>query len=133
MKVLIADDSEPIRKRLSDLISELEGVEIAGQAGSVTDAVDSVIRLKPDVVILDIRMPGGSGLDVLEKIKKSMPWVCVIMLTNYPEAPYRKKCQEAGAEYFFDKSSEFEKVGEALMKFIASEFRGIHGAIESVT
>jgi len=69
-------------------------------------------------VILDIRMPGGSGIDVLEDIKKINAAPIVIILTNYPYPQYRKKCMAAGADYFFDKSSEFEKVTEVLKKLI---------------
>jgi DNA-binding response OmpR family regulator len=63
-------------------------------------------------VILDIRMPGGSGMDVLQAIKREKQAPMVIMLTNYPYPQYRKKCLGLGADYFFDKSTEFEKVTE---------------------
>jgi DNA-binding NarL/FixJ family response regulator len=65
-------------------------------------------------VILDIRMPGGSGIDVLENIKKTNAAPVVIVLTNYPYPQYRKKCMALGAEYFFDKTTEFEKVTEVI-------------------
>ena len=119
MKVFIADDSEIVRKHLVAMLSEMEGVEIAGQAEDSREAVDSISRSKPDVVVLDIRMPGGGGIQALELIKKAMPQMIVIMLTNYPEPQYRQKCLQAGAEYFFDKSTEFEKVREVLSGFIA--------------
>lgn len=66
------------------------------------------------------KMPGGNGIDVLQNIKKSKPAPIVIMLTNYPYLQYRKKCMKAGAEYFFDKASEFEKVNEVLENLILS-------------
>ena len=114
MKVFIADDSEVVCERLTTMLSELPGIEIIGQG----ESIESIRRLHPDVVILDIRMPGGSGIDVLEDIKKINTALVVIVLTNYPYPQYRKKCMALGAEYFFDKATEFEKVTEVLETLI---------------
>ena len=114
VKVFIADDSEVVCQRLIDMLVELPGIEIVGQAGDAAEAIKSIQKLHPDAVVLDIRMIGGSGIDVLKGIKKSEPSTVVIMLTNYPYAQYRKKCMDEGADYFFDKSSEFEKVAEVI-------------------
>ena len=110
MKVFIADDSLVLRERLEEMLSELPGIEIMGYAQDVPEALTSINTLKPDVVILDIRMPGGSGVDVLQNIKKDKQTPMVIVLTNYPYPQYRKKCMELGADFFFDKSTEFGKV-----------------------
>jgi DNA-binding NarL/FixJ family response regulator len=109
MKVFIADDSPVLCERLKVMLSDLPGIEIIGQAGEVPEATESFRALRPGVVILDIRMPGGSGIDVLENIKKANGAPVVIMPTNYPFPQYRKKCMALGAEYFFDKSTEFKK------------------------
>jgi DNA-binding NarL/FixJ family response regulator len=114
LTVLIADDSALVRERLADMIAELEGVELVGQAHDADTALEAIRRLKPHVMILDIRMPGGSGIQVLEAAKQEMGPPVAIMLTAFPYAQYRRKCLEAGAEYFFDKSSEFECVAETL-------------------
>ena len=118
MKVFIADDSKVMRERLIEMLSELPEIEIIGQAQDGLEATNLIEKLNPDVAILDIRMPRGSGIDVLEKIKKNNPALIVIMLTNYPYPQYRKKCMKAGAEYFFEKSTEFEKVMEVLETLI---------------
>ncbi len=114
MKVFIVDDSAFIRERLRIMVSELKEVEVIAQAKDPQEAIEGIQKLKPDVVILDIRMPGGSGIDVLKNIKKNRNPPQVIMLTNYPYPQYRKKCNDAGADYFLDKSTEFEKVTEIL-------------------
>ena len=75
-----------------------------GRNGFRRRALESVRELVPDVVILDIRMPGDSGIEVLEKMKKNVDPPVVIMFTNYPFPQYREKCRQAGAEFFFDKS-----------------------------
>ena len=120
MKVFIADDSEVVCERLKTMLSDLPDTEVVGQAKDVPGSIESIRTLHPDVVILDIRMPGGSGIDVLEETKKINTAPVVIVLTNYPYPQYRKKCMDLGAEYFFDKSTEFEKVPEVLKKPILS-------------
>lgn len=118
MKVFIVDDSALVRERIITMISEHPGIEITGQAENALEGIDSIRKLKPDVVILDIRMPGGNGIEVLKNIKKNSSGPTIIILTNYPYPQYRKKCMEAGADFFFDKSTEFNKIIEVIKKLI---------------
>lgn len=110
VRILIADDSAVVRERLKNLLVDLDGVEVVGQAEDGIEARNLAARLKPHVAILDLRMPDGSGADVLRDIKKLDPPPRVIMLTNYPHPENRRKCLDQGADYFFDKSTEFQKV-----------------------
>ena len=112
MKVLIADDSTPVRERLKAMLSKVEDIETIGQAQDVGEAINSIEELKPDAVILDIQMPGGSGIEVLKHIKKEQPATVVIILTNYPYPQYRQECMDEGADFFFDKSLEFGRAIE---------------------
>ena len=123
MRVLIADDSEIIVQRLMALLAHVRGVEIVDHVGTVGETSEAVRRLRPDAVILDMQMPGGSGIDVLEGMKKDQLISTVIVLTNHPSAPYRKKCLQVGAKFFLDKSNEFEKVGEVLQGLISDADR----------
>ena len=118
MKVFIAGDSVQIRKRLIEMLSELPEVEITGEAGDAPEAIREIRRLDPDMVILDIRMPGGNGIDVLKSITQNASHPAIIMLTNYPYPQYKKKCMDLGADYFFDKATEFEKVVEVCEQLI---------------
>jgi DNA-binding NarL/FixJ family response regulator len=120
MRLLIADDSEVVQERLSTLLSEVDKVEIVGHARDVPGAISAIHALKPDLVILDIKMPGGSGIDVLKNIKANGLGPMVIMLTNYSYSRYEKRCTDAGADFFFDKSTEFE-LAIALIEWLASE------------
>ena len=113
-KVFVADDSPLVRERLISLLAELPNIEIVGQTGGARDAIDSIRRLKPNAVVLDISMPDGNGMTVLETIKKEAEAPLVIMLTNFSHEPYRRRCLQLGADYFFDKSCEFEKVIQVL-------------------
>jgi DNA-binding NarL/FixJ family response regulator len=112
--VYVVDDSDFIRERLIEMLSELEGVEIAGGTGDPLEAVAAIRQVVPDAVILDIRLPQKSGIEVLRDIKKDKPSPVVIILTNYPYPQYRKECTEAGADYFLNKSTEFNKIAEVL-------------------
>lgn len=117
--VAIVDDSEIIRERLAHRINKCCQLKIIWQAESVESTYGCCSLEEPSVLILDIQLPDGSGIDVLEKIKAENPAIKIIMLTNYPSLPFRKKCMAAGADYFFDKSTEFEKVFE-ILKELAS-------------
>lgn len=114
MKVVIVDDSVLVQERLTIMFAGLNGVEVVGTAQDAPEGTSVIRELNPDVVILDIKMPVGSGIDVLRDIKESNPLIKVVILTNYPYEQYRRKCMDLGAEYFFDKSSEFERIPEIL-------------------
>lgn len=119
MRVLIVDDSVVVRQRVVAMLSDLQpGIEVVGQAGEVDEAILATRRLKPDAVILDISMPGKSGIEALQAITQDTPAPLVMMLTNYPYSQYRKKCLEAGADFFYDKSTEFCKVSETFRRLI---------------
>lgn len=115
------DDSDILRERLRSILSEIRRVEIIGEAQDALKAKEMLKKISPDVLILDIRMPKGSGMDILALVKKEKPKMKVIVLTNYPYPQYRKRCTELGAEYFLDKSKEFDKLPD-VFKQLANEF-----------
>ena len=110
-----------MRKHLADALSGLDGVVIAGNASNGAQALESIRELAPDVVVLDIRMQSGNGIEVLQRIRQDGSCPVVIMFTNYPFPQYRKKCEQAGADFFFDKSSESHRVIET-MEYLAGRF-----------
>jgi DNA-binding NarL/FixJ family response regulator len=118
MRVLIVDDSEVLVQRLRFSLGEVAGIEIVGQADNAAEAAREIHQSKPDAVILDIRMPGGSGIEVLEGLKKDPFPPIVIVLSNYSDRQYRRKCLASGARFFFDKSAEFHKVAEVLRSLV---------------
>jgi DNA-binding NarL/FixJ family response regulator len=113
-KVYVVDDSELVRERLIDILSDVEEVKIIGATGDPEEAMAEIRILNPHAVILDIRMPGKSGIEVLREIKKDEPSPVVIILTNYPYPQYQKECTDAGADYFLNKSTEFNKIAKVL-------------------
>ena len=118
MKLFIADDSKVVRESLSTTLTVFPEIEIIGEAQFADEAVKSIQKLKPDVVILDVKMPGGGGINALKTVKKFDIAPVVIMFTAFPYPIYRKICKEAGADFFFSKSDEFKKFIEALRRLI---------------
>jgi DNA-binding NarL/FixJ family response regulator len=116
LSVYIVDDSQMMRERLTESVADIPEVKIMGQSGDPFEALDSIRKRHPDVVILDIRLPRRSGIDVLKDIKREPSAPIVIMITNYPYRKYRQGCMAAGADYFFSKIDEFELIRETLSR-----------------
>lgn len=116
LTVYIVDDSQVMRERLTESVTDIAGVEITGQSGDPFEALAGIRKSHPDVVILDIRLPQRSGIDMLKDIKDQPTAPIVIMVTNYPYRQYRQACMAAGADYFFSKTDEFEMIRETLSR-----------------
>jgi DNA-binding NarL/FixJ family response regulator len=108
--VLVVDDTAIVRDRLVALLSEVAGVEVVGTARNATEGVTAARRLAPDAVVLDLRMPGGDGVAVLEDIKARAPATVVVILTNYSCEGHRARCLAAGADHFLDKSTDLNRL-----------------------
>jgi DNA-binding NarL/FixJ family response regulator len=125
MKVFIVEDSPLVVDRLLAMFAEFEGgVEVIGHADEATSAIGSILELKPDAVVLDIRLARGTGLDVLEHVKREPGAPIVMMLTNYPHPQYRRRCFEYGADYFLDKSTEFDCVRGVFRDLLTGSHAG---------
>jgi DNA-binding NarL/FixJ family response regulator len=85
LKVLLVDDHEVVRVGVGALIDRQPEMEVVGEAGTVRQAIEQARKLAPDVVVLDVRLPGGTGLDACQQIKADRPGTRVIMLTSYPD------------------------------------------------
>jgi two-component system, NarL family, response regulator DevR len=109
-RVFVVEDSELIRERLLAMLDGMSGIEVVGYAETAADAIAGILFTSPDVVVLDIKLKAGSGIEVLRAIEHRRGKAAVIMLTNYATDVYRTKCLQAGAEYFLDKTNEFEQL-----------------------
>ena len=118
MDLLIVDDSFLVAGRIRRLLSGVEGLSILAHAESAKKALQVVSNANPDVILLDINMPGESGIDFLKLIKNNFPKIAVIMLSNFSADNYREVCKKHGADYFFDKSLEFEQIIPALTELM---------------
>lgn len=114
MRVLIIDDSAIVRERIARMLREVTAVTALAGAADWGEALEMLSCLEPNVVILDLNLPGRSGLELLPHLKSKKPAPLVIVFTNHSGPEYASRCRELGADFFFDKSTEFELAFEVL-------------------
>lgn len=119
MKVVVVDDSSIIRSRLIRLFSADGAVDVTGLTGD--EEIDLIECYNPDLVVLDIKLNKRCGVDILKSIKSTSPGTIVAMLTNHYDQYYLNRCRKLGADYFFDKSMDFEKLADLI-----HDFKSIH-------
>ncbi|MCC7116373.1 MAG: response regulator transcription factor [Burkholderiales bacterium] len=106
LRVVIADDAPAMRRGFAELLGEIEGVAVIGDAADAPQAIDIVRRLVPDILVLDFRLPGGGGLAVLDALRDDARAPLSIVMTNDPDVEHRASCFAAGAGFFLDKSRQ---------------------------
>lgn len=114
-RVLICDDHDVVREGLRALISRQDGMSVVGEAGNVADAVKSAERSKPDVVIMDVRLPDGSGVEACRAIREARPETKVIMLTSYADDEALFASIIAGAAGYLLKQTRGQAVVDAII------------------
>jgi len=131
VKIVIADDHEVVRRGLASLLSGSE-VKIIGEAANGEEACRVVRKLKPDVVLLDIRMPGKDGLSVLEKIRAEMPGIRVVMLSTFDNPTYIARAVAAGAHDYILKGSSRAEIVAAITGAAAGQLPARAGELRRV-
>lgn len=117
IKVLLIDDTVLILQRLQSLLAEIKEVSRTESATSAEEALVLLDGYQPDVMVLDINMPGMGGIEMLRKLSVlQMIKPVVIMLTNHTFAGYRDECMRLGADYFLDKSRDFLMIPSIVEK-----------------
>jgi DNA-binding NarL/FixJ family response regulator len=119
-RVYLVEDSIPIRKRLAGLLGEITGVQLVGEADTAASAAAGILQTRPNVVVLDIRLAQGTGIDVLRQVHPQAPEIVFIVLTTFASPQYKKTCMDAGASYFLDKSAEMSEVKRLVSAFAAT-------------
>lgn len=116
IKVLVADDHAVVRKGLRQILAETPDILVDGEASTAPDVLRLVREHRWDVVVLDINLPGGSGIELLADIRKEKPELPVLILTVYSEEQYAVRAIKAGAAGFLTKESAPDKLIEAVRK-----------------
>lgn len=104
-----------LRERLHAIVASVPGTQPVGHAATAQAAISGIQSTRPDLVVCDIQLEEGNGFEVMQVIRKLLPEVKFYVLTNFANEAYRRKAERLGALGFFDKTSEFERLKEALV------------------
>lgn len=110
MKIILVEDSVIVRARLTLQLTRLAGVKVIGHASAEDEAVEMILRQRPDLVLMDIGLESGDGLSALQRIRAAGSGIRVWMLTNHVSSGERQRGKAGGAEHFFAKNTEIEQL-----------------------
>jgi len=115
VKVFLAEDSSLIRDRVTDLL-QVGAMKVVGYARTPQTAIDGILAARPCVVVLDVQLKGGSGLQVLRAVRQAAPDIAFVVFSGNSDTAYRKLYLGAGAETFLDKSTQSDQLVQAVIK-----------------
>ncbi|WP_369207486.1 response regulator transcription factor [Streptomyces sp. PU-14G] len=121
IRLLLAEDQVMVREALAALLGLEPDIEIAAQVGRGDEVSDAVAEHRPDVALLDIEMPGRSGLDALEELRAAHPCLKVVILTTFGRPGYLRRAMEAGADAFLVKDAPAAQLADAVRRVRAGE------------
>lgn len=113
VRVFLADDSALIRDRVAAMLGA-RAMDVVGHAETPQASIDGILAARPDVVVLDVQLEGGSGLQVLRAIRQAAPDIAFVVFSNNSGPAYRKRYLGEGAQRFLDKSTEFDQLVPAV-------------------
>lgn len=119
IKVLIVDDHHLVRTSLARLLDEEEDIDVVGEAASGEEAITLSRKLDPDVVLMDLRMPGIGGLEATRKIMRNSADIRVLALTGFMEDNFAQRLLEAGAGGFISKDTQVPDMVDAIRSVFA--------------
>jgi DNA-binding NarL/FixJ family response regulator len=116
--ILIVDDHTIVRQGLRRIIEDVAGLAVAGEAGTAAEAMEFLAQRSFDLVILDINLPGKSGLDTLSDIKRLYPALPVLVLTMHPEEQFAVRVLRLGASGYLNKDSPSDEIVDAILTLL---------------
>jgi DNA-binding NarL/FixJ family response regulator len=123
MKVFLVEDSPVLCERLIELIEADGKHTVVGEADCYDKAVAGISASAPDVAIFDIKLARGNGIDALAEARRLQPSLVGIVMSNHATPQHAKASAEAGAAFFLDKSTEFERITEILSSIAAGHYK----------
>jgi two-component system, NarL family, response regulator DesR len=120
MRILLADDNALVRRGVIRILSDEPGWEICGEASSGTEVLEKSRELQPDVAILDIRMPGLSGLEAARLLRKEFPALKIIIMSQFNPSELLPRAQESGADACVDKARIATDLTQEIKKLTAT-------------
>lgn len=119
MRILLVDDHAVVRSGMKQILAEVCGPVDVGEAGDAREALDAVKEQHWDLVFLDIRLPGRSGVEVLKQMRNIAPRLPVLILSTYPESQYAVRLIRAGAAGYLSKDADEEEISTAVKQAVA--------------
>jgi DNA-binding NarL/FixJ family response regulator len=113
LKVFLAEDSAPIRLRVAAVLAACD-MDVVGEGATPAACIAGILESHPDVVVLDIHLQGGTGLEVMRAVRAQGEPAGFVVLSNTADAPYRKRYVSEGAAGFLDKLTDFEELPAAV-------------------
>ncbi|WP_264884601.1 response regulator transcription factor GacA [Stutzerimonas stutzeri] len=121
IRVLVVDDHDLVRTGISRMLADISGLQVIGQADSGEDAIRKARELKPDVVLMDVKMPGIGGLEATRKLLRSYPNLKVIAVTICEEDPFPTRLLQAGAAGYLTKGAALEEMVQAIRMVLGGQ------------
>lgn len=116
VRTLVVDDDADFRRRVAEFLASEPNIEVIGQAADGQEAILKARELKPDLILMDVRMPGISGVDATRRVKDEMPQIKIIMLSVYDVDEYREAATGSGASAYVLKKSLIEELVPAIQR-----------------
>ncbi len=121
IRIILVDDHELVRVGTRRLLEDVPGIEIIGEACSGEEAVELVIRFQPDLVLMDVQMPGIGGLEATRRCLRAHPEVKVLVVTTYETEPYPTKLLKVGASGYLTKRAKLDEMLLAIRKVMSGQ------------
>ena len=119
IRVFVVDDHAILRRGIRDILTDGEGIEVVGEAQDYNELRHKMRNLQIDVLLLDVNLPGKSGIDILKTLREENPRMKVLMLSMYPEDQYALRALKAGAWGYLNKASAPEQLLDAVAQIVA--------------
>jgi len=124
--VMVLDDHEVVRRGICDILDRAEGISVVAEAGSVAQAVRRADAVRPQVILSDLRLPDGTGLDVVAHVRKSLPDTRIVVLTSYDDDAAKAAARAAGADVFLSKTASSAQMLQAVRDAASGREHGQH-------
>ena len=120
INIILVEDSLVVRRRLREILGDIGAFNILGEFDTAQDAIAAIQAEPPDAMLLDIKLRVGNGIEVLRHVKKHAPAAKVIVFSQHDDAGYREQFEQAGAQYFFNKTHETGELVATLAELAAA-------------
>ena len=127
--VMVLDDHEVVRRGICDIIDRADGFAVVAEAANVAQGVRRAVAVRPQVILSDLRLPDGTGLDVIAQVRQSLPDTRVVVLTSYDDDEARAAARAAGADVFLAKTAGSAEVLQAVRDAASGREHGQHIAV----